>query len=106
MLYHGLDIVELMILQGIAERDNAEDARGLHPSNLTQEEFYPLPNGSRRGHAIEARVYCENPSAGFTPCPGVLQHVRLPSEEWLRIDTWVTSFSYLKLIIFPTFKAD
>ena len=36
------------------------------------------------GHAIEARLYAENPSAGFLPSTGPLTHFRLPGE--VRVD--------------------
>ena len=32
-----------------------------------------------RGHAIEARVYAENPDKGFLPSTGVLRHLRTPA---------------------------
>ncbi len=31
------------------------------------------------GHAIEARIYAENPEKGFLPSIGALQHLRMPS---------------------------
>ena len=31
------------------------------------------------GHAMEARIYAENPEKGFLPSTGMLQHLRLPS---------------------------
>jgi len=37
------------------------------------------------GHAIEARLYAENPSTGFLPSTGPLRHVRLPAD--LRVDS-------------------
>lgn len=41
-----------------------------------------------RGHAIEARIYAENPDKGFIPDSGKLLHVRLPAAtEDIRIDT-------------------
>ncbi|KAJ9652288.1 hypothetical protein H2198_008463 [Neophaeococcomyces mojaviensis] len=41
-----------------------------------------------RGHAIEARIYAENPDKGFIPDSGKLSHVRLPAtSEDIRIDT-------------------
>ncbi len=32
-----------------------------------------------QGHAIEARIYAENPEKGFLPSTGMLQHLRLPA---------------------------
>jgi acetyl-CoA/propionyl-CoA carboxylase biotin carboxyl carrier protein len=40
-----------------------------------------------RGHAIEARVYAEDPDAGFLPAAGRLLRVRWPAD--LRVDTGV-----------------
>jgi 3-methylcrotonyl-CoA carboxylase alpha subunit len=42
------------------------------------------------GHAIEARIYAEDPGKGFLPSTGRLDHLRLPAEsDALRIDTGV-----------------
>jgi acetyl/propionyl-CoA carboxylase alpha subunit len=40
-----------------------------------------------QGHAIEARLYAENPSSGFLPSIGRLEHLRLP--ESVRVDSAV-----------------
>jgi 3-methylcrotonyl-CoA carboxylase alpha subunit len=39
------------------------------------------------GHAMEARLYAENPATGFLPSTGPLTHFRLPSD--IRVDTGV-----------------
>ncbi|MFI5586763.1 urea carboxylase [Amycolatopsis sp. NPDC051758] len=40
-----------------------------------------------RGHAVEARVYAEDPSAGHRPSAGLVTRVTLPEDT--RVDTWV-----------------
>ena len=42
-----------------------------------------------RGHAIEARLYAEDPDRGFLPQTGRLTHLAFPSGENVRIDTGV-----------------
>ncbi|KFX21972.1 urea carboxylase [Pectobacterium betavasculorum] len=46
-----------------------------------------------RGHAIQARLYAEDPGKQFQPSPGLLTEVEFPASEGhsLRIDTWVTA---------------
>jgi len=41
------------------------------------------------GHAIEARLYAEDPDRGFLPQTGTLHGLRLPSPEIARVDTGV-----------------
>ena len=43
------------------------------------------------GHAIQARLYAEDPGRDFQPCPGLLTAVEFPKANGkaLRIDTWV-----------------
>lgn len=40
----------------------------------------------QRGHAVEARIYAENPDAGFLPCVGKVQHIGVPSLKNVRLD--------------------
>ena len=44
------------------------------------------PKQHGRQHAIEARVYAEDPAAGFLPSTGRLVHVRWPEREGIRVD--------------------
>ena len=44
---------------------------------------------SLSGHAVEARVYAEDPVRGFLPSTGLLQVVRWPEGEGIRVDTGV-----------------
>jgi len=67
----GLDLVRLQL----------EVAEG-RPI-LRQEEV------SRRGHAVEARVYAEDPSRGFLPSPGRITHLKVPGGPGVRDDSGV-----------------
>jgi 3-methylcrotonyl-CoA carboxylase alpha subunit len=44
---------------------------------------------ARRGHAIEARLYAEDPERGFLPQTGTLHRLQLPGAELARVDTGV-----------------
>ncbi|OAX77798.1 hypothetical protein ACJ72_07899, partial [Emergomyces africanus] len=55
------------------------------PLPLTQDEIEAIM--ATKGHAIEARIYAENPEQGFVPDSGRLLHVRTPTAtEDVRID--------------------
>jgi propionyl-CoA carboxylase alpha chain len=63
---HGVDLVALQL--AVAE------GRGVPPAR------------EARGHAIEVRLYAEDPSAGHTPHSGVLSLLELPELPGLRVD--------------------
>jgi urea carboxylase len=86
-IHPGLDLVEMMLAQGIAQRSGARDLD--HATRSMTQAIYDKNLAESRIHAIEARVYCENPSDGFKPSPGILQFVEFPQENWLRVDSWV-----------------
>ncbi|MDD9876923.1 MAG: acetyl/propionyl/methylcrotonyl-CoA carboxylase subunit alpha [Magnetovibrio sp.] len=45
-----------------------------------------------RGHAMEARLYAEDPEKGFLPAPGPIHHLRFPAtDSHTRIDTGVAA---------------
>ncbi len=68
----GLDLV----------RTQLEIAAG-EPLGLSQEEIRP------RGHAMECRIYAEDPAAGFLPAPGTIRAYRRPSGPGVRLDDGV-----------------
>ncbi|HVZ31622.1 MAG TPA: 5-oxoprolinase/urea amidolyase family protein, partial [Polyangiaceae bacterium] len=91
----GVDLVEWMV----------RTAAG-HPPDLEQ---LPVP----RGHAIEARVYAEDPAREFRPCAGSITALKFPDE--VRVDSWVEPGSEVsahydpmlaKIIVHGTDRAD
>ena len=68
----GLDLVEWQIRVAAGE-----------PLPLCQQDLV------FHGHAIEARLYAEDPERGFLPQTGTLHGLRLPASELARVDTGV-----------------
>ena len=72
----GVDLVRWMIELAAGTLPPLEQlAQGLRP----------------QGHAIQARLYAEDPGRDFQPSPGLLSEVAFPAADGraLRIDTWV-----------------
>jgi urea carboxylase len=72
----GVDLVSWMVQLAAGDLPPLADLRaGLTPS----------------GHAIQARLYAEDPGRDFQPSPGLLTAVQFPAADGkhLRIDTWV-----------------
>jgi acetyl-CoA carboxylase biotin carboxylase subunit len=44
---------------------------------------------SFKGHSVEARIYAEDPAAGFMPAPGRIEHLHVPSGPYVRDDSGV-----------------
>ncbi|KAJ7448343.1 allophanate hydrolase subunit 2-domain-containing protein [Mycena latifolia] len=94
-VHPGLDLVRMMIQQGVAESTGSHGlASG---SKEMQQGTYDalLVKGREEGggYAMEARIYAENPVEQFRPCPGILQYVEIPTSKhaWLRVETWIST---------------
>ena len=80
----GLDLVEWQIR--IAQGELLE---------FSQADLQP------RGHAIEARIYAEDPRHGFLPSTGLLYKYQLPASPHLRIDNGYEEGSIVPLYYDP-----
>ena len=71
----GIDLVRWQLRVAQGERLDVDPERALAPD----------------GHAIECRVYAEDPTAGFMPCPGLLLTHRPPEGPGIRVDAGVAA---------------
>ncbi|KAH8900143.1 putative urea amidolyase [Thozetella sp. PMI_491] len=80
---YGVDLVELMLRQA--------DAQIAGKGGLDETELAALEAGyaEPKGHAIEVRVYAENPARNYAPSPGLLQGVSWHQLPGTRVDTWI-----------------
>jgi len=53
------------------------------------------------GHAIECRIYAEDPEDGFMPSTGILKNYRIPAGPGVRVDSGVVIFSEIPVYYDP-----
>ncbi|MCW2998392.1 MAG: ATP-grasp protein [Solirubrobacterales bacterium] len=75
-IVYGVDLVEQQLRVAAGE-----------PLTLRQDELVP------RGHAIEARLYAEDPATGFLPSTGTIVHYAEPFGTGVRMDSGVRAGS-------------
>jgi acetyl-CoA carboxylase biotin carboxylase subunit len=77
---YGVDLAQLMIREALGEE-------------------LPLRQDSlvARGHAVECRIYAEDPLRGFAPSPGTIFNLERPHGPGVRVDTGVREGSVVPL---------
>ena len=83
----GIDFVRAQI--EIARGARLADMADLNVGTTTGTSYVVPTFRSANGHAIEVRVYAENPYEGFLPSPGRITHLRPPSGPGIRDDSGV-----------------
>ncbi len=94
----GVDLVEWMLLQAAGEIDDLAALKSLHKAS---------------GHAIQVRIYAEDPLQDFLPSAGLLSRVEWPNSSvfegssdsveasGLRIDSWVEAGTEVSSLFDP-----
>lgn len=72
----GIDLVALMLELGRGGAASLDDA-------IFEAEHQPS------GHALEARVYAEDPDRDFAPSPGLVTNAEFPAGPGIRVDHWI-----------------
>jgi acetyl-CoA carboxylase biotin carboxylase subunit len=105
----GVDFVraQIEIARGVKLAELADVTVGTAAVGTTTDTYvvptFRSANRSTNGHAIEVRVYAENPDEGFLPSPGRITHLRAPSGPGIRDDSgafegWTVPTAYDPLI--------
>jgi acetyl-CoA/propionyl-CoA carboxylase biotin carboxyl carrier protein len=75
-LVHGVDLVEQQLRVAAGET-----------LTFTQDDVVP------RGHAVEARLYAEDPANGFLPATGTVHVYEEPGDQGVRVDSGIRAGS-------------
>ncbi|HEY5617630.1 MAG TPA: acetyl-CoA carboxylase biotin carboxylase subunit [Vicinamibacterales bacterium] len=81
----GVDLVRAQIRVARGERLDVDPPTALTPI----------------GHAIECRIYAEDPDAGFMPSPGRITGLRVPGGPWIRDDSGAESGAEVPIFYDP-----
>jgi len=73
-MVYGVDLVEWMVRQA---------ALALPSLESLQDTLVPT------GHAMQVRIYAEDPYRQFQPCAGMLSNVAWPAGDGIRVDHWI-----------------
>ncbi len=91
--FHFLEMnTRIQVEHPVSEMITGEDLVALQLRLARGDDISRLSQGSiaARGHAIECRIYAENPDRNFLPTPGPLEVFRPPHEGGgIRVDTGV-----------------
>jgi len=77
---YGVDLAQLMIREALGEA-----------LPVRQADLVP------RGHALECRVYAEDPLRAFAPSPGTIHHLERPDGPGVRVESGVREGSVVPL---------
>ena len=72
-LVYDVDLVAWMVRQACGDVESLRELDGLSAS----------------GHAVQARVYAEDPNHDFRPTPGKVTQAAFPSKRGVRVDRWI-----------------
>jgi acetyl/propionyl-CoA carboxylase alpha subunit len=68
---------------------------------IAQGNALTLGERSPQGHAIQVRLYAEDPASNYLPSPGIIQHFKAPEGPGIRVDTAIASGSEVSVYYDP-----
>ena len=89
-LVHGVDLVEMQL--AVAEGRGLDARSGSAVEEVAQQPSRD-PGRAPQGHAIEVRLYAEDPAADYQPQSGTLTTFEVPDEPGVRVDRGFVSGS-------------